>query len=104
MHITAVDQPRARFDVLLVRSVSKELVYITMCTLPLNAILTTLVTSVQSRHLQNLSFELHYYIQSCRLGGIVVSVPATGPKGCGFEPGQDNGILRAIKIRSTNFF
>jgi hypothetical protein len=42
MHITAIDQPRARFDVLLVRSVSKELVYITMCTLPLNAILTTL--------------------------------------------------------------
>jgi hypothetical protein len=36
-----------------------------------------------------------------RLGGVVVSVLATGPKGCGFEPGQDDGFLRAIKIRST---
>jgi hypothetical protein len=25
-----------------------------------------------------------------RLGGVVVSVLATGPKGCGFEPGQGN--------------
>jgi hypothetical protein len=36
----------------------------------------------------------------CRLF-VVVSVLATGPKGCGFEPGQGNGFLRAIKIRST---
>jgi hypothetical protein len=34
----------------------------------------------------------------------VVSVPATGPKCCGFEPGQDDGFLRAIKIRSTPSF
>jgi hypothetical protein len=27
----------------------------------------------------------------------VVSVLATGPKGCGFEPGQVDGFLRAIK-------
>jgi hypothetical protein len=27
---------------------------------------------------------------SC-LGGVVVSVLATGPKGCGFEPGQGDG-------------
>jgi hypothetical protein len=39
--------------------------------------------------------------QWCRLGGVVVSVLATGPKGCGFELGQGNGFLRAIKIRST---
>jgi hypothetical protein len=34
----------------------------------------------------------------------MVSVLATGPKVCGFEPGQGNGFLRAIKIRSTSFF
>jgi hypothetical protein len=38
----------------------------------------------------------------CRLGD-VVSVLATGPKGCGFEPGQGDGLLRVIKIRSTPF-
>jgi hypothetical protein len=37
----------------------------------------------------------------CRLGGVVVSVLATGPKGCEFEPGQGDGFLRAVKIRST---
>jgi hypothetical protein len=31
----------------------------------------------------------------------VVSVLATGPEGQGFEPGQGDGFLRAIKIRST---
>jgi hypothetical protein len=36
-----------------------------------------------------------------RLGGVVVNVFANGPKGCGFEPGQGDGITRAIKIRST---
>jgi hypothetical protein len=39
-----------------------------------------------------------------RLGGVVVSVLATGPKGCGFEIGQGDGFLRAIKIRSTPSF
>jgi hypothetical protein len=39
-----------------------------------------------------------------RLGGVVVSVLATGPKGCGFEPGQSDGFLRAIKIRITTSF
>jgi hypothetical protein len=34
----------------------------------------------------------------------VVSVLATGPKGLGFKPGRDDGILRAIKIRSTHSF
>jgi hypothetical protein len=37
----------------------------------------------------------------CRLGDVVVSVLATGPKVCGFESGQGDGFLRAIKIRST---
>jgi hypothetical protein len=35
------------------------------------------------------------------LGGAVVSVFSTGPKGCGFEPGRGDGFLRVIKIRST---
>jgi hypothetical protein len=39
-----------------------------------------------------------------RLGGVVVSVLATGPKGRRFEPGQGDGFLRAIKIRSTPSF
>jgi hypothetical protein len=34
----------------------------------------------------------------------VVSVPATGPKGRRFEPGQGDRFLRAIKIRSKLFF
>jgi hypothetical protein len=39
-----------------------------------------------------------------RLGDVVVSVLATGPKGCEFQPGQGDGFLRAIKIRSTPSF
>jgi hypothetical protein len=31
----------------------------------------------------------------------VVSVLTTGPTGSGFEPGQGDGFLRAVKIRST---
>jgi hypothetical protein len=38
-----------------------------------------------------------------RLGGVVICVLATGPKGCGFEPGQGDEFLRAINIRSTSF-
>jgi hypothetical protein len=39
-----------------------------------------------------------------RIGGVVVSVLAIGLKGRGFEPGPDDGFLRAIKIRSTPSF
>jgi hypothetical protein len=39
-----------------------------------------------------------------RLGGVVVIALATGPKGRGFEPGQGDGFLRALKIRSTPSF
>jgi hypothetical protein len=39
-----------------------------------------------------------------RLGGVVVSFLVTGPKGRAFEPGQGDGFLRAIKIRSTPSF
>jgi hypothetical protein len=40
---------------------------------------------------------------SC-LGGVVVSVLATGPKGCRFEPSQGDGFLKVIKIHSTPSF
>jgi hypothetical protein len=36
-----------------------------------------------------------------RLGGVVVSVFATGPKGHGFKPSRGDGFLRAIKLCST---
>jgi hypothetical protein len=39
-----------------------------------------------------------------RLGGVVVSVRATGPKGCVFETGQGDGFLKAIKISRTLSF
>jgi hypothetical protein len=39
----------------------------------------------------------------CRLRGVAVGMLATGPKGPGLEPGQGDGYLRAIKIRSTSF-
>jgi hypothetical protein len=38
------------------------------------------------------------------LAGAVVTVPATGPKGRRFEPGQGDGFLRPINIRSTPSF
>jgi hypothetical protein len=43
----------------------------------------------------------YYY---CRLGGVMVSVLATEPKGCGFEPSPGDGFSRAIKIRNTPSF
>jgi hypothetical protein len=42
-------------------------------------------------------------IVSLRLVALVASVLAIRPKGHGFEPGQDDGFLRAIKIRSSSF-
>jgi hypothetical protein len=43
------------------------------------------------------------YVES-RLGGVMVSVLTTGPKGHGFKPSQGDGFLRAIKICSTPSF
>jgi hypothetical protein len=40
----------------------------------------------------------------CRLGGLVVSVLATVPKGRGFKSGRGGGFLKAINIRSTPSF
>jgi hypothetical protein len=39
-----------------------------------------------------------------RLGGVVVSVLATGLKGRGIKPGRGDGFLMTIKIRSTPSF
>jgi hypothetical protein len=39
-----------------------------------------------------------------RLGGVVYSMFATGPKVHGLMPGRGYGYLRAIKIRSTLSF
>jgi hypothetical protein len=36
-----------------------------------------------------------------RLGGVVVSVFATGPKGHGFKPGRGDGFFWALKLCST---
>jgi hypothetical protein len=39
-----------------------------------------------------------------RLGGVVVSVLAIGPKGHGLKPGLADGFLMAIKVHSTPSF
>jgi hypothetical protein len=46
----------------------------------------------------------NYHNNESRFGGVVVSVLAAGPIGRGFEPGQGDGFVRAIKIRSTPYF
>jgi hypothetical protein len=43
-------------------------------------------------------------IKESLLGGVVVSVLATGPKCRGFELSRGDGSLRAIKIRNTPSF
>jgi hypothetical protein len=44
------------------------------------------------------------YLMHFHLGGVVVSVLGTGPKGHRFEHGQGDGFLSAIKISSTPSF
>jgi hypothetical protein len=43
-------------------------------------------------------------LKTGRLGCVVVSVLATGPRGRGFKPGRGDGFLRVIKIHSTPSF
>jgi hypothetical protein len=38
------------------------------------------------------AFTISSTVSQCRLGGVVVSVLATGPKGHGFELGQGDGF------------
>jgi hypothetical protein len=42
-------------------------------------------------------------VPTSRLGGIVVSVLATGPKGCGFKPGQVDGFFQSDKNPQHTF-
>jgi hypothetical protein len=44
------------------------------------------------------------YVGKCRLGGLIVIVLAIVPKARGFSPGHDDGLLKAIKTRSTTSF
>jgi hypothetical protein len=44
------------------------------------------------------------YSTVSRLGDVVLSVLATGPKSRGFKPGQGDGFLRAAKMYSTTSF
>jgi hypothetical protein len=50
------------------------------------------------RHVTGTTVEV---CQLCRLGGVVISVLATGSKVRWFKLGRGEGFLRAIKIRST---
>jgi hypothetical protein len=64
----------------------------------LTSISLSIICSLSSYRFEQL------YLYVSRLCGVVVSVFATGPEDWGFEPGQGNGFLRAIKIRSTLSF
>jgi hypothetical protein len=43
-------------------------------------------------------------VHPSRLGDVMVSVLAIGPKVRGFKPGRGDGFLTAIKVRSTPSF
>jgi hypothetical protein len=57
-----------------------------------------------SVRLSNIKFHENLFSHSRLLGGVAVSVLATGPKGHGFESGQGDGFLRAMKVCSTPSF
>jgi hypothetical protein len=44
-----------------------------------------------------------YHVWLGHLGGVVVSVLATGPTGRGFESGQGDGFLKVIKNLQHTF-
>jgi hypothetical protein len=43
------------------------------------------------------------HVSSCRLGGVVVSVLVTGPKGRGFKPSRGDGYFKGDKNPQLNF-
>jgi hypothetical protein len=43
-------------------------------------------------------------VYDSRLGGVMVSDLAIGPKVRWFKPGQGDGFLRTIEVRDTPFF
>jgi hypothetical protein len=53
---------------------------------------------------QQSSFRIQTWDLLKRFDGVVVNVPAAGPKGHGFKPSQVDGFLRAIKVCSTPSF
>jgi hypothetical protein len=55
-------------------------------------------------HAHTGSYSTRAYRMFSRLGGVVVSVLATGTKGRGFKPAEAIDFLREIKIRSTPSF
>jgi hypothetical protein len=65
---------------------------------------------VQPTYLKSKSYRygLHtakpYLKFTCRLGGVMVSVLAVGPKVRDFKPGRGDGFLWAIEIIRTPFF
>jgi hypothetical protein len=42
-------------------------------------------------------------LRPSHLGGVVVNVLATGPKGCGFEPSQRDGFFKGDKNPQHTF-
>jgi hypothetical protein len=57
--------------------------------------------TTQAHYIESGSFD---YVFGCRLGGVTVSVLTIGLKIRGLKPVEDNGFLRAIKLRSTPSF
>jgi hypothetical protein len=47
---------------------------------------------------------IKYSLYNTHIGGVVVSVLATGPRGRGFKPGQDIGFVMAKIIHSRPSF
>jgi hypothetical protein len=62
-----------------------------------------LILPVKQKDHLSVANRTKYFIRlnDSHLGGVVVSVLATGPKGCGFEPSQGDEFLRVTKICST---
>jgi hypothetical protein len=48
-----------------------------------------------------MNYKYNIYMSVSRLGGVVVSVLAAGPKGHGFKRSHGNGFLMATKIHNT---
>jgi hypothetical protein len=77
--------------------------------LQLNRLLNKLICHNYVTKLNTLSFYNKYHcvqlqystVPYSRLDGVVVNMLTTGPKVWGFEPGQGDGFLRAIKICRT---
>jgi hypothetical protein len=63
---------------------------------------TTHSTRVPTKESSRFVNRLQHW-RDCHLGGVMVSVLATGSKGCGFEPGQDDGFFKGDKNPQHTF-